>query len=79
MEASRIMSQDQKTTRQPLFLDREPVEGACPRCGAADLRRYPVNSEGGWFQVVKCQSCLFSVSRERWSRLGPIQLLSDLL
>jgi len=73
------MSQDQKTTRQFLFLDREPVEGTCPRCGEEDLRRYPVNSEGGWFQVVKCQRCLFSVSRERWNRLGPIQLLSDSL
>jgi len=79
VEASRIMSQDHKTTRQPLFLDRQPVESACPRCGEEDLRGYPVNSEGGWFQVVKCQSCLFSVSRERWSRLGPIQLLSDSL
>ncbi len=73
------MSQDQKTTSQPLELGRQPVAGACPRCGAEDLRTYPVNSEGGWFQVVKCQNCLLSVSRERWNRLGPIQLLSDSL
>jgi hypothetical protein len=73
------MSQEQKTTARPLHLDRQPAEGACPRCGAEELRSYPVNSEGGWFQVVKCQRCLFSVSRERWTRLGPIQLLSDSL
>jgi hypothetical protein len=38
-----------------------------------------VVSEGGWFQVVKCRHCLLSVERAPWSRLGPIQLLSDLL
>jgi hypothetical protein len=64
---------------QPLYLERQPVDGACPRCGTAELRSYPVNSEGGWFDVVKCQACLFSVSREPGPRLGPIQLLSDLL
>lgn len=67
------------TTNQPLFLERTPVEGSCPRCGHDELRSYPVNSEGGWFDVVKCQNCLHSVSRERGARLGPIQLLSDLL
>jgi transposase-like protein len=58
---------------------KEKVEGSCPECGAESLARYPVLSEGGWFQVVKCQSCLHSVSRERWSRLGDIALLSDSL
>lgn len=57
--------------------EKEPVEGACPECGAEVLRRYPVNSEGGWFEVVKCQNCLHSVSREHWRLLGPIQMLSD--
>jgi hypothetical protein len=73
------MSSDISTTNSPLFLDREPADGSCPRCGAEELRRYPVNSEGGWFDVVKCQGCLHSVSREPGPRLGPIQLLSDLL
>jgi vanillate/4-hydroxybenzoate decarboxylase subunit D len=67
------------TTRQPLFVERLPVEGTCPRCGEAELRSYAVNSEGGWFDVVKCQRCLCSVERERGSRLGPIQPLSDSL
>jgi vanillate/4-hydroxybenzoate decarboxylase subunit D len=73
------MSARTTTTSPPLHLEREPVDGACPRCAAAGLSRYPVISEGGWFQVVKCQSCLHSVSRERWNLLGPIQLLADLV
>lgn len=57
--------------------ERESVAGVCEQCGAEDLRRYPVLSEGGWFIVVKCQSCLRSLSRERWSRLGPVRLMTD--
>ncbi|MYV97822.1 hypothetical protein [Streptomyces sp. SID3343] len=73
------MSEDSRTTNKPLFLERSPIQGTCPRCGAEELRSYPVNSEGGWFDVVKCQGCLLSVSRERGPRLGSIRLLSDLL
>ena len=51
---------------------REPVEGSCPECGSSELRRYPVLSEGGWWDVVKCQQCLTSVSRERAPRLGSL-------
>lgn len=58
-------------------LVKEPVAGSCPQCGQEELRRYPVNSEGGWFLVVKCQNCLHSVTRERWHLLGSLQLLSD--
>ncbi|NWJ71076.1 hypothetical protein HX744_11170 [Pseudonocardia sp. ICBG1122] len=61
---------------EALTVVREPVDGACPRCAAPELRRYPVLSEGGWFRVVKCQSCLFSVSRDTWDLLGPVQLTS---
>jgi NMD protein affecting ribosome stability and mRNA decay len=53
-------------------VDRIPVPGQCPRCGAAELAEYPVLSTGGWFQVVKCQRCLTSVRRERWHRLGGV-------
>ena len=62
-----------------LFVEREDVDGSCPECGSEDLKRYPVLSEGGWWTVTKCQSCLFSVSRERGDRLGSITLLSDTL
>jgi len=54
--------------------DKEPVDGTCPQCGAHDLARYPVLAGGGWFLVVKCQSCLHSTSREPWHRLGWVRL-----
>jgi hypothetical protein len=47
-----------------------------PGSTAADFRRYPVLSEGGWFMVVKHQPTLTSVSREPWHLLGPIVLTS---
>ena len=56
---------------------REAVDGACEECGAEALKRYPVLSEGGWFMVVKCQSCLHSQTREKWTRLGHVTLLTD--
>ncbi|MBZ5790574.1 hypothetical protein K8353_10670 [Burkholderia contaminans] len=67
-------------TSQALHLERTPVDGACPACGATMLARYPVHSEGGWFDVIKCQACLHSIRREPASRLGPaLRLLSDTL
>jgi hypothetical protein len=48
-----------------------------PGSTAADFRRYPVLSEGGWFLAVKHQRTLQSVSREPWKLLGPIALVSD--
>jgi hypothetical protein len=58
-------------------VEREDVEGQCPECDAADLKRYPVLSEGGWWNVTKCQSCLCSVSREPGPLLGSIQMLIE--
>jgi hypothetical protein len=54
-----------------------PVDGECPACGAPELRRYPVLAADGWFEVVKCQACLASASREPWYRLGWVQLPED--
>jgi allophanate hydrolase subunit 1 len=65
------------STSPPIDLERERVDRNCPKCGGGDVAAYPLNSEGGWFQVVKCQGCLHSVSRERWALLGPIKLLVD--
>lgn len=48
-----------------------------PGSTAADFRRYPVLSEGGWFTVVKHQKTLESVAREPGPLLGPITLTSD--
>jgi hypothetical protein len=60
-----------------VFQEREPVQAACPECGGTEASRYPVVSEKGWEMVVKCQACLCSLEREKWARLGPIQLLED--
>lgn len=54
-----------------------PVEGSCPECQAGELREYPVLAADGWFVVVKCQRCLYSVSRTRWNRLGWVELVED--
>ena len=58
---------------------REPVEGRCGECGRAELARYPVLSEGGWFLTVTCQSCLARQDRQPWNRLGHVVRLEDLL
>ena len=55
-----------------LSVEREPVDGACPACGAQALASYRVLGEGGLWDVVKCQECLTSVSRERAPRLGSL-------
>jgi vanillate/4-hydroxybenzoate decarboxylase subunit D len=67
----------EKATTNARWLERDPVEGDCTRCGASALMAYPVYSEGGWFDVVKCQECFHSLSRTRGPRLGAIQLLTD--
>lgn len=48
-----------------------------PGSTAADFKRYPVLSEGGWFMVIKHQPSLRSVSRTPWRLLGPVPLTSD--
>ena len=53
------------------------VAGECPECGGSDLAQYPVLSADGWFIAVKCQTCLCTVSRERWNRLGWVTLPED--
>ena len=55
-------------------VDREAVPGSCPECTGGPLQRYPVLANGGWFLVVKCQACLYSVSRQPWNRLGFVRL-----
>ncbi|MDN5938167.1 MAG: hypothetical protein L0H83_05845 [Salinisphaera sp.] len=68
-------------------VEREPVSEAelrelgvdmseFPGSTAADFRRYPVLSDGGWFMVVKHQPTLLSVSRVPWNLLGPTTLTS---
>jgi vanillate/4-hydroxybenzoate decarboxylase subunit D len=68
-----------RPTEPIVTVTREPEAGECPHCGRAELARYPVVSEQGWEQVVKCQACLTSVRREPWRALGPVELLVDQL
>ena len=49
---------------------RLDVPGRCPECGLENLSSYRVISENGWWNVVKCQNCLASVSRERGPMFG---------
>lgn len=70
---------EHESPHRGLRIERKPVDGTCPQCGADALQAYPVNGEGGWFDAVKCQACLMSVNRERGPRLGPIHLISDSL
>jgi vanillate/4-hydroxybenzoate decarboxylase subunit D len=51
---------------------RTPVQGVCNGCGSSQLEAYEVLSEGGWYQVVKCQACLMSVERAPWKPLGHV-------
>jgi hypothetical protein len=64
---------------QGLVPEKVSVAGTCPECGGEELAQYPVLAVGGWFQVVKCQRCLCSVSRVPWNRLGWIELPEDAL
>jgi hypothetical protein len=72
----------------PVHLEREDVTDEelkglgvnlsdFPGSTAADFKRYPVLSEGGWYIVVKHQKTLETVSKEKWRLLGPIHLVSD--
>jgi hypothetical protein len=64
-------------SNQPfLSVERTPVEGSCPACGASELAAYPVLSDGGWWDVVKCQACLESIRREPGPMFGPFVPLS---
>lgn len=58
-----------------LEVRREPVAGRCDECGAEALASYRVVSEGGWWQVVKCQRCLHSNSRVRGPLFGAFEPL----
>ncbi|MDQ2803292.1 MAG: hypothetical protein M3Y41_11630 [Pseudomonadota bacterium] len=72
-----------------LFVERQEVSEAdlrdagvrladdFPGSTAADFRRYPVLSEGGWYMVIKHQRTLRSVSRKPWRLLGPVPLASE--
>jgi hypothetical protein len=47
-----------------LHVTRTPLAGSCTECGAQELAAYRVLSDGGFFDVHKCQRCLYSLRRE---------------
>jgi transcription elongation factor Elf1 len=51
-------------------VNKEPVAGNCPSCNEASLSSYRILSEGGWWDVIKCQHCLTSVERKPGPLLG---------
>lgn len=53
-----------------LSVERQVVDQSCPECDSTDVRTYRVLSEGGWWQAVKCQSCLHSIERVPSPALG---------
>jgi transposase-like protein len=59
-----------RATDRHLHVEREPVDDTCPECGSGHVAEYPVFSEGGWWDVRKCQDCLHSLTREPGPRFG---------
>lgn len=47
-----------------------------PGSTIVDFQKYPVLSEGGWFEVLKHQPTLTSIVRRPWHLFGPVQVLS---
>jgi transcription elongation factor Elf1 len=43
---------------------KQRAEGTCPRCGSAELARYPVGHYKGPRMVTKCQACYHSLAVE---------------
>lgn len=83
LRAERSVSQSPPTTAQEdlaawphptVAVERTAVDGTCPECGADRLQAYPVLSDGGWFDVVKCQGCLATVEKTPGKRLGSVRL-----
>jgi hypothetical protein len=65
-----------------LSVEKKDLSGViCPECGSNNVKEYPVLSDGGWFTVVKCQDCLYSLERNPFppeARLGNnIRLISE--
>ena len=63
-----------------LFEIRDKVTGICSECGSEEIAAYRVLTDGGWWEVVKCQKCLFSIDRKRSkNQYAPCRLLWDLM
>lgn len=62
-----------------VYVEKEKVNANCPECGSKNIKEYPVLSEGGWWEVKKCQDCFCSLDRKRWGLFGSMTTLSESL
>ena len=69
-----------RPTEERLYEKKEKIDATCPECGKRDIAAYKVLTDGGWFDVVKCQDCLYSLKRERCeNQYAPCKLLWSLM
>jgi len=69
-----------RPTEQSLYEIREKVDRVCPECGSHDIEAYTVLTDGGWWDVVKCRDCLYSLDRQRCkNQYAPCTLLWNLM
>ncbi|HVW18444.1 MAG TPA: hypothetical protein VHB30_09360 [Solirubrobacteraceae bacterium] len=64
-----------RPSEERLHARRTPAEATCPQCGSADVADYRVLSDGGWWDVRKCQACLHSLSRTPGPMFGSFEPL----
>ena len=69
-----------RPTEQSLYEKKKKVNSMCPECGSRHIAAYRVLTDGGWWDVVKCQDCLYSLERERCeNQYAPCKLLWSLM
>ncbi|WP_216854675.1 hypothetical protein [Rhodococcus opacus] len=56
----------QAPAEKQIRVELVPVTGVtCPRCGGADIRRYPIANHLGPRMATKCQDCLYPLAFNR--------------
>ncbi len=74
------MNKFPRPAEERLFEKREKVDQVCDECGSRHVEAYRVLTDGGWWDVVKCQDCLYSLDRKRSeNQYAPCTLLWDLM
>ena len=69
-----------RPTEERLFEKKEKVDQHCSECGSHNMAAYRVLTDGGWWDVVKCQDCLYAPDRKRCdNQYAPCTLLWDLM
>jgi len=67
-----------RPTDEFIFVNREPVDATCPKCGSKNVRKYPVASYMGPKIATKCQDCLHRIAmaepqiEDRWPPFRPL-------